>query len=474
MTLRDFLRLARRWWLAVLVACSLAGGAAYLVSRQMDPVYRAQATLLVNQAQNPAALTYQDILGSQQLTTTYAELATSNINLQRAVEQLQSEGVDVSTLQKRVEAKPIKGTQLIRISAEDTDPKRAAEFANTVSEVFLGYIKDAQLAGNTDPGTHPLNTVFVAGSATPPASPVSPNIPLNVAVGVFVGLVLMVGGIAVIEYMNDRVNAREDLDSLGLAYLGGVIQTSRPRRDKSWIARPGSNATLLESFRQVQANLAFALSTTPAKVILISSSQPSEGKSTVASNLAAALAESSKRVLLIDGDFRKPDAHRYFGFPNTIGLTSTVAAGPETATSFARPVSEFLSVLGAGPVPPNPTEMISSPRMAEAMAALRNEYDIIIIDSPPLLGIADSALWTNLSDAVVLVARRKKTRSGQLEESVRLVRASHKPLLGVIINGYSPHRMGYYYYRPREESQNSKSSVHANAASKKLPVASKE
>lgn len=447
MTLRDYLKVARRWALVVVLGCVLSGGAAYLLTTRMDKVYQARAVILVNQRENQAAPSLQDIQGSQSLTKTYAELVTTSNNLERAAQILGN--TNIKSLQKKVSADAVPETQLIEVLAEDRNADRAALIANTVAGLFPGYVEEAQLAGSETRTT--INTVFVAEKALAPEDPVRPNPRVNVILGLVLGLIVMVAAVGLIEYFDDGVKEREDIERLAVPYLGSVLLADVPKgADKQeWVpsilsADPGDD--LIESYRQVQASLAFALMASDVKVLLVTSPGQGEGKSTTAANLAEALAESSRRVLLVDGDLRKPDAHRYFSLPNSSGLTSTFLVDPQALPAFINHVGESLSVLTGGPVAPNPTELLSSRKMKATIDALAEMYDIVVIDCPPMLGLADASLWMPLVDGVLLVARQGKTRRSALEETVAAVRAGRKPLLGVVLNGSDRKRHFRYGY----------------------------
>ena len=449
MTLRDYLAIAARWWWAVLVGGLVAGIAAGLVTSRMDRVYEARAQILVNQVANQNAPTYNDILGSQSLTRTYAQLVTSTGNLARASDQLRDQSVE--SLKAKVRARALPETQLIEVLAEDRSPERAALVANTVARAFPGFVEQAQLAGTNADGSRPLNTVFVAEEARAPVAAARPNTTLNVVLGVVVGLILAAAAVALVEYLDDDIDAREDIESVDVPFLGSVTLASPPKgADKhAWrptIIEADPRGPLAESYSQVQANLAFALSATESKVLLVTSPGQGEGKSTTAANLAEALAESSRRVLLIDGDLRKPDAHRYFSLPNGSGLTSTFLVDTQSLEAFLDRVNESLSVLTGGPVAPNPTELLSSRKLKQNLEALVRPFDIVIIDSPPILGLADASLWLPLVDGVLIVARKGRTRRGPLEEAIALVRSSRTPIVGVVLNGTSRRRAMAYRY----------------------------
>lgn len=452
MIFADYLRIARRWWWLAIVVVGAGGAGAYAVTRQMTPVYSAEATILVNQAQSPGSQTYQDILSSQQLTKTYAELAVSTDNLARAVVDLGGDAPSLDALESSVSARAIRETQLIRIRAEHTDPERAALIANTVARLFPSYVEEAQLAGATTTAGKPLNTVFVAESARVPESPVRPSTSVNVALGVLLGMVLAAALIASLEYRDDGLNDREHIQQLGVPFLGSVLLASRPRGEdkRRWVPslfQGNEDRGLMESYRAVQANLAFALGATDGKILLVTSSNPGEGKSTTAANLAEALSTSGKRVLLVDADLRKPDAHRYFSLPNTSGLSTGYVASIKSLPMLAKQVSATLYVLTAGPTPPNPAEMLGSRKTESIITTLARPFDIVIVDSPPILGLADASLLASYVDGIVLIARRDRTRRKHLEESVAIVHASQKPLIGVILNGDRRGSVRNSYYR---------------------------
>ena len=451
MTLRDYGTIAKRWWWLVLVGCVLGGLCAYAITSRMTREYRADAMLLVNQSQNSSPVTYQDILGSQQLTKTYAELVTSNLNLQDAVTSLKSQGITLRDLQKSVSASTETGTQLVHVYAESPDPKQAATIANTVAHSFVDYVHKAQLAGGQASNQANLNTVFVAETAESPHSAVRPTVTLNLILGVVLGLIVAVSAVAIVEYLNDDIDSREEVERLSLPFLGSILQARVPKGAERHSWRPSiihdePNAPLAESFRQVQANLAFALSTTAMKTLVVTSAGVGEGKTTTAANLAEVLAESSKRVLLIDGDLRKPDAHRYFDLPNESGMTSAFLVDECAAASFTKQVTDHLSVLTCGPIPPNPSELLNSTKMSAIIENLEQQFDLIIVDSPPLLVLADASIWSGLADGILLVARMGKTRRSALQEAAATARSSQRPIIGVVVNGARRRRAPNYYY----------------------------
>ena len=449
MTLRDYLTILGRWWWALLLGTALGAGGAFWMTSRITPVYESTAQMTVNQIQDPDGISYNTILGNQSLTVTYARLATSSKNLEKAVSSLAIAGLDANQLDGMVTARSIDKTFLIEVSAKDPDPVLAAMVANAVAEVFPEFILEVQLAGGT--GTA-VNTVFISEPAAPGAAPVSPNDRLNVILGAMLGLMVMVGAVALAEYMNDGIDEPEDIEAFDIPFLGTVLTAKlegpkgRQRVASIWEA---PKEPIAESFRQLHARLSFALVSHPGKVVVVTSSMSGEGKSTLAANLAEAMADSGKRVVLVDGDLRRPSVHRYFNLPNTAGLTSAFLAGPETAPSFLAAVDDQLGVLTSGPLPGSATDLLGSKRMAETIRVLAESVDLVIVDTPPLLGLADTSHWLTLADGVVIVARRGRTRQTPFEQALTVVSASGTPILGAVLNGVPQRAMGYYgyYYR---------------------------
>lgn len=441
MTLRQYLHVARRWWWLVVLGSALAAAVAYIITSRMTPEYEARAELTISQTSGGQSL--EEILAGQSLTKTYARIIVANKHLEQVV-ATRLKSLTAEQLEDKVHASALPETQIIQVFARDQNRERAAVIANSVADNFPEYLKDQEFGSGAN--------VKVFATASPPEDPVSPNEPLNIALGAIIGLFVAVAAVALVEYLDDGVDEREDVEALGVPFLGSVLQATPPKGvDRhTWvpsIIESDPRSPLAESYRQVQANLAFALTATECQVLLVTSPGQGEGKSTTAANLAEALAESSKRVLLIDGDLRKPDAHRYFSLPNNSGLTSTFLVESQSVTAFVDRVNDTLAVMTGGPIAPNPTELLSSRRLKNTLDVLSEPYDVVVVDSPPILGLADASLWMTLVDGVLVVARRGKTRRGPLEETIALVRASRKPLVGVVLNGTARKKSALYDYR---------------------------
>lgn len=446
LSLRRLIAIARRWWWLVLAGCLLAGAAAAFATAQQTPIYQARALLLVNLGQNTGSGSYQDILGSQQLTDTYAELVTSGSNLELALRALPGLTLDVDALDRKTSARALRDTQLIEVTAEDPDPAIAALMANATAGVFPDYIVGAQLAGAANGSERPVNTVFLAETATVPDAPVRPNELLNIILGAILGFIVIAGAVALLEYLDDTIHDRKDVERLGVAHLADI-----PLSGKSGLFRgetaPSfeSDQQFAEAFRQLYSNLQFVFSTGTGKSMLVTSPRSGDGKSLVAVNLATALAESGQSVLLIDGDLRRPTLHEKLSLPNASGLSSAFLIGGDHVESVMQEFKERLFVLTSGPPPPNPSALLASEEMQTIVEQTMDSFDRVIIDSPPLEGLSDASILMRHVDGVLLVTNTGRTRTEMLHEAVSLIERSGVPLLGVVLNRSKLRRNSSYY-----------------------------
>lgn len=203
-----------------------------------------------------------------------------------------------------------------------------------------------------------------------------------------------------------------------------------------------------ETYRAIRTNLQFAGAGRQMKYIAFTSSVPGEGKSTTISNIALTMAQDGKKVLLIDNDLRKPRQHKIFGLLNK-GLTNSIAMGVPFAEVVHTEVFPNLDVLTSGPIPPNPSEMLGSERMAPLLKEVEEKYDYILLDLPPILAVTDAAIIGNMVDGVVLVVRSGMTSPEEAKEAKKRLEAGHAHILGVVLNGVPTEKKGYgygYYY----------------------------
>jgi capsular exopolysaccharide synthesis family protein len=302
--------------------------------------------------------------------------------------------------------------------------------------------------------------VDTVDKAIPPLSPSlrpTPSIVLSTAV------IFMLGGVVItfiVESLDTGLHNIQEIEGLmnmpSLAVIpkskrSSAEQTatmSTAQRNINVLTQPKSQFT--EAFRSLQTSLLLATAGHPPKVILFTSATPSEGKTTAATNLASVLSQGGARVLLIDADLRRPNVHHRFGLTGKLGLTS-VLAGSSTLEEALQRVPEMpnLDILPSGPVPPFPTEMLSSESMHALLERFRATYSHIVIDSPPILSVTDAVILGRVVDAVVLVVRHGKSNKGVMRRTRDLLARSGAPMAGIVMNAVdlnSPEYYGYYGY----------------------------
>lgn len=201
-----------------------------------------------------------------------------------------------------------------------------------------------------------------------------------------------------------------------------------------------------EAYRAIRTNLQFAAAGEgQVKTIGFTSALPSEGKSTIVGNLAIVIAQDSKRVLLIDCDLRRPVVHRSFGLPNR-GLTNCFADGLELTDVIQHGVYPGLDVVTAGPIPPNPAELLGSPKMQELLKSVEDDYDYILLDLPPILVVTDAAVIGSKADGVILVVGSGDISPDEAKQAKSLLEKGHTNILGVVLNKVPQRHQGSYYY----------------------------
>jgi len=319
------------------------------------------------------------------------------------------------------------------------------------------------------------NNIAVIDEALPAGGPFKPNLSRNLTLAIVLGLMAGVGLALVLEFFDSSVHRTEDLEALtGRPVLGLVpmVKAKQMRADNPNMALPDRavghysakhpKSSVSEAFRSLRTSLMFSTPEGMPKTILITSPGPGDGKTTTAINLATVMAQNGSRVLLIDADLRKPRLHRDFGKPQSPGLTNRIAGtqseGNETASIFSTDV-EGLFVMPSGNQAPNPAELLSSERMTKIIAMNARAFDHVIIDTAPMLGLADSMVLSRLVDGVIVVASAGKTAKDSIKTSMRRLMQVRAPLLGVVLNAvdldspdYAYYSSYYYNYESDDES----------------------
>ena len=324
--------------------------------------------------------------------------------------------------------------------------KRTHDNNQRLYELLLKRLKDTGIAGMLQ-----VSNVRILDRARAAVSPARPRVVQNVMLSVIVGLLLGVAAAFVAEQVDQSITGQEQIEERLKTTFLGIIPRIEPGKegvvhDLHVYEQPKSGVA--ECLRAIRTNIFFMVPEKPLRTILVTSSAPQEGKTTVATSLAITMAGSGSRVLLVDADMRRPRMHKVFKVSNEAGLSS-LTLGEGDLASLARPTGvPNVYVLPSGPVPPNPSELLHTTAFKKLVAQMAEAYDRVIIDSPPIGAVADAVVMSTHADGTIFVARAGKTARDLARRAIRQLRAVNATLVGAVLNdlNFQDPRYAYYYY----------------------------
>lgn len=497
---RDYLRVMQRRKVIIVVAVLIVTVGAVVASLLQTPVYSSTAQVLL-QARSTEFLF--DPSGGIRADPTRA--------VQDEILVIKSEPVR-AVVQERlgiappVSAEPVGQTNAINVTAESTDPAQAAAVANGYVTAYIEYrrkqvvddtlaageqiqskITDLQKQIDAAVGAQKDQLVqaqalfkqkrdeLQVGSAirtggaqlvttaAVPTSPVRPTPGKTAAVALMAGLVLGIGVAFLVDYLDDSIKNKEDLASAtsGLPVIGliPVVTEWRSQADAQVVSLSEPKSSAAEAYRTLRTAIQFIGLEHPTRTLQVTSAGPQEGKSTTLANLAVALARAGQEVVVVCCDLRRPRIHEFFGLDNEVGFTSLLLGKVSLSGAVQKvPNQARLSLLASGPLPPNPSELLSSRRTIEVLDLLQAEYDIVLIDSPPVLPVTDALVISRLVDATLVVSVSGGTTRKEAARTVELLRQVDAPLIGSVLNGVRSdgsygYDCQYYQYEQRTTGQ---------------------
>lgn len=457
---------------------------------------------------------YASILTSERLARTYSEMMTKRPVMDEVRAELNLTDTSSEALARRVSVDLVRDTQLVVLQVEHEDPALAAALANAIPVVFSRQNAELQANRYSDSKANltkeidairnqiaekqneinaigtPANAakeaelsrlqseltqlrqssayllqsfenirlaeaqstsnIVMVEEAEVPTVPVRPRTLQNTLLGAVVGLLLSVGVVFLIEYLDDRVRSPEQIDRLLKLPVVGLIARFNgspvPGR-AGLIAVREPRSPVVEAFRALRTNIQFAGVDQPIRTLLVTSASPAEGKSTVAANLAVVMAQAGLKVVLVDCDLRRPTVNKQFDMPNHFGLTDLMLQDPGQWNGVLQPSGlNNLHVVSSGSVPPNPSELLGSKRMHQLIEHLHHQADVVILDAPPLLPVTDALVLSSLADGVVMVIDYGVTRIGEAVQGKNQLDQAGARVLGVVMNKIPTGRRGYSYY----------------------------
>lgn len=427
--LRDYLRIARWRWRTVIGCVAALVAAAVIVTLNMTPQYASSAQLLVSPATRQDAQAYQ---GAQftDMVTSYAELATGQDMAIRVIQALHLQ-MTPTELADRIRATATPNTAIITVTATDPRPAEAQLLAQVYAEQLSQYVA----ATATLPGGQPAPIqATVAASSALPTKPVSPRPDVNLGLGLVIGLLLGFGLAVVRELLDTSIKTAQDVSQVVDTPVRATISFDSTARDRPLITQLASDAPRAEAFRVLRTNLQLPAGD-GSRVLVVSSPGPGEGRTSTAANLAIALMETGRRVLLVDADLRRPTIAHDMSLESSVGLTSVLAGRVALGKAVQHPTGmPGLAVLTSGALASNPSELLQSNAMSDVIAEMRADFEVVILDTPPLLPVTDAAVVAAHSDGALLVVCHGKTTRDQLADGTARLDAVEAHCIGVVLN----------------------------------------
>jgi capsular exopolysaccharide synthesis family protein len=442
MTLRDYLSAARKYWWVILGAASLGALVGVLAVLRADPVYRAEVTFFVKTTgENTASAAAMGDQFAQRRVNSYVGLLASDRLADMVV---RTSGLDLSTeeVSGMIGASGDINTVLLTATATSRSEEVASRVARAVALRFPGLVDSIE---NQSPDETAVTLEVVNG---PIVAELPSRAPLKIGTPALLGLLLGFAIALLLQWRDTAVRSVEEVSHLGLGPVLGKVPFDRRIRTAPLILTDDPRSVRAEAFRQLRTNLQFLSVDEPIRVLVVTSSVADEGKSITSANLALTVAAADARVLVIEADLRKPSLADIFGVERAVGLTD-VLAGRLDLDHVVQPWGDSgVTVLPSGPLPPNPAELLGSVAMGALLDRARESYDLVVIDTPPLLPVTDPAVLAARVDGAVLVARFGKTSRQQLTQARRALEAVGARQLGTVLTMVPPNKHdGYTPYR---------------------------
>ncbi len=463
MDLHDYLEVFRRRWVSATIVLLVITALTTAGTMVMTPQYTATTRLFfaVEDTETVTDLAQGSSFAVKQMTS-YAEVATSPVVLGPVITKLGLDQ-DPTTLAKSVKATIPPETVILEISVTDTSAELAASIANAVGARVAEVA--AQLSAGKAVKATPIAPALI------PTSPSSPIIPRNLALGVALGLLLGLGVALLRHLLDTRVRSEQDVRAVTASPLLGTVGYDDKLPNHPLILRDEPLSAAAEAIRRLRTNLQFTTVGDRPRSIVITSSIPGEGKSTISLNLALAMADAGARVILVDSDLRRPSVASSVGLEGQVGLTTVLIGRAEVEDVVHHWEKTSLDILPSGRIPPNPSELLGSSAMAKLLDQLTVRYDVVLLDSPPLLPVTDAAVLSKLAGGALVIAGADRVHRPQLRESLEALETAGAHVQGVVLNRIARQETGAYTYYSGYAPRNPPDPRHAEAQSSSEPTA---
>ena len=314
----------------------------------------------------------------------------------------------------------------------------------TNRQIFDGLLQRAKEAGIS--GDLQASNVRVVDQAEVPRSPVLPQHRSDLMFGLAVGLALAIGFALVLEHLDNRIKTPDEIaEHLSLPCLGLVPRIAKGKLTGVPLINNGVPPNFAEAFKGVRTNVQFSSAHEGSRSLVVASTCPGEGKTLVSTNLAIALAQMGQRVILIDADMRRPTLHELLGERQEPGLSHVLVGETSASQAVRRTSVPGLWMLPAGRIPPNPAELLGSPRFKVFLNTLSEKFDWVILDSPPVMAVTDASVLAHLANGVIFVVGAEMVHRGAARTAIAQLLAANGKIVGAVLNRVNLDRDKYYY-----------------------------
>ena len=518
MDLKELIVPLRKWWWLLLASTLIASASSFFAVQQQPPIYRTFSTLIVGQAISNPNPNGGEFYLLQQLAQTYTELGNRNVVRNAAMERLgidwlpeytirtlpNSQLIEITVTDTSPERAQVIANELanqiilqsptsqersdqerqqfiqsqldqLQVQILDTQDEITAKESELASFISARQIADNQeqinalrtklstlqsnyaaLLSNSNQGA--INTVSLFEPALLPETPVGAGIAATIITAAAIGFTLAAGAAYLLEYLDDTIKTPEDISKItGLPTLAGIARIDGGDQERHLITFSQPRSPIAEAFRVLRTGVRFANVDSDKNTLLVTSANPTEGKSVTVANLAVVMAQAGHRVLLLDADLRRPVQHKIFDIGTGQGLTNLLLdLDAKTDQSYMDTIVDSsimpldkiagLFILPSGPIPPNPSELLGSVKMQTLLSILSAKFDFVIIDSPPSLAVTDAVALSTQVGSVLLVVDAGRTRRNQFQQAVERLREVRAKIIGVTLNRLTSRNGGYYYY----------------------------
>ena len=441
----------------IIIVVSLLIGGIYTYN-YVTPIYKASTTLILGRINSSEdnndlpnnnqdkEITQSDISINSSLVSTYSELIKSESLIKEVKSNLNIEMSELE-LRKSISVSRVSDTELIEITVVNKDSKIVSEVANEIAKVF----------GNKVEEIYKISNVYIIDKAIPQTSPYNINHVKDFIIFGFIGIFISAIYVLLYYFLDTTIKSTNDIEKT--TNLKNLISIPYIKSNKAeLITYQDSKSIVSEAFRTLRTNVQFSsINEKKSKTILVTSCFQSEGKSYISANLAITFAQAGKKVILIDSDMRRGRQAKIFNFPNEIGLSNYISNidvnGIEINYDITKYIKETgitnLNIITSGNIPPNPSELLTSPKVPELIRQLQEFYDIIIFDGAPVLPITDSLILTRLIDSTILVARYNKTKKNDMAKAKLNLENVGGKIIGTCLNAVNINSnfgdLNYYY-----------------------------